>query len=279
MFTVSFSVFKYWRTYATLFVSVASMNVLAHLQSNMLQVTRPVSGYILPTIIGIVIGLLLSSNRVSWIEKSRERKKLFINIVHSLSIALDERDAYTYGHSSRVTELALALGKRLGLKQVELEMLELGSILHDIGKIGVPDTILNKPAALNAEEIELVRQHPIKGERIIELNQNKKMHLIVDCIRNHHEHYDGSGYPDGLKGEDIPVLARIVAITDAFDAMTSLRTYRKKRTQEEAIEEILRCSGSQFDPHMAGEFSKMMRSSDFSTLSKDDDSVSLQACA
>lgn len=279
MFTASFTVFKYWMTYATLFVSVASMNFLAHLQSNMLQVTRPISGYILPTIIGSVIGLLMSSNRVSWIEKGEERKKLFINIVQSLSIALDERDAYTYGHSSRVTELSLALGKRLGLKRVELEMLELGSILHDIGKIGVPDTILNKPAALNAEEIELVRQHPIKGERIIELNQTKKMHLIVDCIRNHHEHFDGSGYPDGLIGEKIPVLARIVSIADAFDAMTSLRTYRKKMTQEEALEEILRCSGSQFDPHMAREFSKLVLSSDFSALANHDDSISLQACA
>jgi HD-GYP domain-containing protein (c-di-GMP phosphodiesterase class II) len=266
MFIISLSVFRYPMTYLTLVGSVLAMNLLAYLQSNLIEVTRPLSGYILPTIIGGVIGMLLSSNRVSCREKREEQKRLFIDIVQSLSIALDERDAYTYGHSSRVTDFSMALGKRAGLSKLELEMLELGSILHDIGKIGIPDTILNKPEALNSEEIEMIRQHPIKGERIIGLSNNNKIQMIVDCIRSHHERYDGSGYPDGLSGTGIPVLARIVAIADAFDTMTSRRVYRLKLKPQDAVAELLSCSGSQFDPQLTRQFSEMLRGDEFGML-------------
>jgi len=266
MFTISLSVFSYWMTYATIFFSVLVMNVLAHLQSSLLGVSRPVSGFILPSLIGVVIGMLLSSNRVYCLEKSVEQKRLFIDIVQSLSIALDERDPYTFGHSSRVTDFSLALGKKVWLSRLRLEMLELGSILHDIGKIGIPDTILNKPEALNAEELELIQQHTIKGERIIGGRKNRRIQMIVDCIRSHHERYDGSGYPDGLAGTAIPLLARIVSIADAYDTMTSLRVYRLKITPQAALDELLRCAGSQFDPRLVAEFSEMMIADDFRLL-------------
>jgi len=270
MSAISLSVFRYRQTYLTLVTTVLTMNILAHAQSSLIGVTRPVSGYILPTIIGLVIGLLLSANRVSFIEKGEAQKRLFINIVHALSIALDERDAYTYGHSSRVTELSIALGGRVGLSSLQLEMLELGSILHDVGKIGIPDTILNKPEPLNSDEIKLIRQHPSKGERIIGLDKNRRQQMIVECIRSHHERYDGSGYPDGLAGEEIPILARIIAITDAYDAMTSLRPYRIKMTAEAAMSELARCSGSQFDPRLTLEFSQMLTATDFRLPARND---------
>ncbi len=270
MVTISLSILKYRMTYVTVISAVLIMNVLAYLQSSMLAVSRPVSGYILPTAIGFLIGVLLSSNRVNYLEKDEERKRFFVTIVHSLSIALDERDAYTFGHSSRVTSLSMALGKRLGLNAIQLEMLELGSILHDIGKIGIPDTILNKPEKLTAEEQAMIYQHPIKGERIIGLERTPKIGMLVDCIRSHHERYDGKGYPDGLAQENIPVLARIITIADAYDAMTSLRPYRSKVAPDAALEELKLCAGSQFDPEMVKAFSELVREDkDFLLLSEE----------
>lgn len=260
--TLNLRVFRYRLSYVLIAVSVALMNSLAMLQSSMLQVARPPSGYVLPTLIGFVVGLFMSSSRVNFIEKGEAQKRMFLTIVHSLSVALDERDSYTYGHSSRVTELAMALGRRVGLPPEQLEVLEIGSILHDIGKIGVPDSLLLKPGTLTSEELALLRQHTVKGERIIGDHSDPTLDLLIRCIRSHHERFDGTGYPDRLAGEQIPVLARIIAIADAYDAMTSLRPYRGKLSHEQAMEEIRRCSGSQFDPRLAGVFEAL--AADFS---------------
>jgi len=256
-------VFRHRSTFVLVSLGALIMNGLAYLQSNMLGVARPLSGYFLPTLIGVLIGLLFSLNRRSILEKSAEQKKFLISIVHSLSIALDERDNYTFGHSARVTEMSVALGRRIGLSAMKLEALELGSILHDIGKIGISDAILNKPQALSREEQELIEQHPEKGERILGETRDAKTTLVLGCIRGHHERYDGQGYPDGLAGESIPLEARIIAIADAYDAMTSLRPYRDKMTPEQALDELQRCSGTQFDPQLVNEFIALQNSEDF----------------
>lgn len=250
-------VFRHRSTYLMVVLGVVVMNSLAFLQSNMLGVARPLTGYFLPSFIGALIGLLFSLNRVSILEKSAEQKRFFISIVHSLSIALDERDAYTFGHSARVTELSVALGRQAGLGEKPLEALELGSILHDIGKIGVSDAILNKPQTLSAQELEVIKQHPVKGARILGEDRDRKMILMTSCIRSHHERYDGQGYPDGLAGEEIPLVARIIAIADAYDAMTSLRPYRRTMTSGQALQELQRCAGSQFDPQLVAMFNDL----------------------
>ncbi|PLY01724.1 MAG: hypothetical protein C0624_09835 [Desulfuromonas sp.] len=264
--------FKHRSTYLLVGLGVLVMNVLAHVQSDMLGVARPLSGYFLPMAIGALIGFLFSLNRLSILEKSAEQKKFFLSIVHSLSIALDERDTYTFGHSSRVMDMSVALAKRIGLHPHDIEALELGSILHDIGKIGISDAILNKPEPLIPEELEVIRQHPVKGERILGESRDPKFRQVIYCIRSHHERYDGQGYPDGLAGESIPICARILAITDAYDAMTSLRPYRGKMSSALALAELRRCAGTQFDPQLVAEFDGVLK--DFAggleALEKDD---------
>lgn len=267
MFSFLLNVVKYRVTYLLIIASMTSINLLAFLQSNLLEVQRSLSGYVIPTLIGAIIGLLFSANRVRLLEKGNEQRRLLLNIVQALSVALDERDAYTYGHSSRVTDYALELGGRAGLNESELKILEVGSILHDIGKIGISDSILNKPGKLTDEEIELIKQHPVKGERILGQSKDLKDILFVCCVRSHHEHYDGTGYPDGLAGEKIPVMARIIAISDAFDAMTSLRPYRQKMSTKEALIELKRCSGTQFDPKLVSIFCKIIAGDQFEQAS------------
>ncbi|MDT8419666.1 MAG: HD-GYP domain-containing protein [Desulfuromonadales bacterium] len=248
-------------TYVAMALGVITMDLLTSLQSSLFGVTKPLAGYILPTFIGALTGFLLSAIRLRSLEQNQNQKNFFFGIVQSLSMALDVRDAYTYGHSSRVTILSVALGRRIGLNKAQLEALELGGILHDIGKIGISDTILNKPETLTAEEFKIVQTHPVKGEQILNASNSPKSKMISECIRSHHERYDGTGYPDGLKGDAIPALARIITISDAFDAMISSRPYRGcKMTIRQAMEELGRCSGSQFDPMLVAEFEKMLAS-------------------
>ncbi|MFN4033097.1 MAG: HD domain-containing phosphohydrolase [Fimbriimonadales bacterium] len=166
----------------------------------------------------------------------------------ALLAALDTRDTETEGHSERVAAYTMAMARRLNLSPSELSDIERGALLHDIGKIGVPDSILYKPEPLTPEEWEIMRQHPVIGYR---------MCMKVDALRpaapivlHHHERWDGQGYPYGLAGEAIPLGARIFAIADTLDAMTSDRPYRQAQSFAEAREEIVRCSGTQFDPEM-----------------------------
>jgi HD-GYP domain-containing protein (c-di-GMP phosphodiesterase class II) len=160
--------------------------------------------------------------------------------------ALETRDFETHGHSERVVTFSLRLGHELGLDKAAMRDLELGALLHDIGKIGVPDAVLRKPAKLNAEEWEKMRLHPMHGQKI--LRNIKFLEGAARVVCQHHEQWDGSGYPLGLRGEDIDIGARIFAVVDAFDAMISDRVYRKGRPYEDALVELERCSGTQFDP-------------------------------
>lgn len=176
----------------------------------------------------------------------------FYGILRSLVNALEAKDPYTGKHSERVTQFAVELAKEMAIGETHIEILNTVGYLHDIGKIGMPDEILNKPGALTKEEYEIVKRHPVIGESIIkDLGLGTEERAI---IRHHHERWDGTGYPDGLAGRDIPLLARIVAVADAFDAMTSKRAYRDSLPVERAVAEIVNNRNRQFDPDVVDAF-------------------------
>ena len=179
-------------------------------------------------------------------------KENSIRMVEALATTLEAKDPYTCGHSERVTAYAIRLGKRMGLSREQLDTLRYAGLLHDIGKIGVPEEILQKTAPLTDDEWAVIAQHPIIGERII--GTLDFLSGAREIIRRHHERWDGQGYPDGLKNGQIGVLSHILSVADAFDAMTSVRPYRDARTTEDALEEIGRCAGAQFDPALVTAF-------------------------
>lgn len=173
----------------------------------------------------------------------------------ALSVVLEARDRQTGAHADRVVYHVLLLARKMGLKQDQLISLEQGAILHDIGKVGIPDSILLKPGPLTPEEMEVIKSHPIIGCKIIE--NIPYLHPAMKVVRHHHEWYNGEGYPDGLKGKEIPIVARIFSVADAYDAMTSDRPYRKAFSEEHALEELRRCAGTQFDPDVVDLFTSL----------------------
>lgn len=176
----------------------------------------------------------------------------FYGILKSLVSALEAKDPYTRKHSERVTQYAIAIAVEMNCAEGQIESLRTVGYLHDIGKIGIADRILNKPSGLTPDEYELIKKHPVIGESIVaELGLNKEQRAI---IRHHHERWDGKGYPDGLAADDVPLLARIVAVADAFDSMTSLRAYRASMTDADAIKELRANLGKQFDPRVVAAF-------------------------
>ena len=181
----------------------------------------------------------------------------YFEIVKALAQAIEAKDPYTHGHSARVMEYTVLIAQKLGLPEEEIESLRYAAILHDIGKIGVRGIILNNPNSLTAEEYGEVKRHPIIGENII--SPIELLQPIRPLIRHHHEWYNGKGYPDGLSKEDIPLEARILAIADAYDAMKSDRPYRKALTEETAIQELKRGSGTQFDSKIVEIFLEILK--------------------
>ena len=181
-------------------------------------------------------------------------KKTYLDSVKVLSGAIEAKDPYTRGHSDRVRSLSLRIGMKLGLNGKRLEDLVFGALLHDIGKIGIKDEVLQKQGRLSPEEYRHVQEHPLIGVKILEAFDSFKDKVLM--IRHHHEHFDGNGYPDRLVGEEIPVEARIIAISDAFDAMTSLRPHRASLTLEMALKEMKEGVGKQFDPALVEVFLK-----------------------
>ena len=174
----------------------------------------------------------------------------------ALTQALETRDLETQGHSDRVTSLSLTIAKEMAISSKEVQQIHWGALLHDVGKIGIPDQILRKPGPLNEEEWVVMKKHPEIGYDM--LKDIPFLKPALNIVHSHHERFDGKGYPQGLKGSNIPLAARIFSIVDSFDAMTSDRPYRKKISQADAIIEIKRCSGSQFDPEIAKVFIKMI---------------------
>jgi putative nucleotidyltransferase with HDIG domain len=186
----------------------------------------------------------------------RERlHRMTSGIARAISEAIEARDEHVYGHGKRVSGYASAIAQRLDLNIQTVEVIKLAGFLHDIGKIGTPDKILLKPGALDDEEMRVLRLHPERGARI--LSNVPEMEEVVDVIKHHHEHYDGSGYPDGLKQECIPIASRIILVADAYDAMTSPRPFRDSYGHDNAIERLEAGSGIQFDPEIVRTFLSM----------------------
>jgi len=177
---------------------------------------------------------------------------LFLSTVKSLSKAIDTKSPWTAGHSERVTACSLLIGQEMGLKECEMKWLELAATLHDIGKIGTHDGILDKPGKLTEKEYNIVRRHPADGANI--LSGIKELKDVVPAIKYHHERFDGKGYPSGKKNEDIPLFARIIAVADSYDAMVSDRPYRQGKTVEEITDDFKQNAGKQFDPHITSIF-------------------------
>jgi putative two-component system response regulator len=175
-------------------------------------------------------------------------KKAHLDSVKVLAEAIDAKDPYTRGHSDRVRKMSLKIASCLGFAEDRIESLEYGALLHDIGKIGIKDEVLQKQSALSPREYQYIQEHPLIGVKIVEGIDFFKDK--VPMIRHHHEHFDGSGYPDGLAGDAIPLEARIIAIPDAFDAMTSLRPHRSAMSLEDVLLELDRFKGKQFDPQI-----------------------------
>jgi putative two-component system response regulator len=182
-------------------------------------------------------------------KKTAQLESLSLHVVLTLAKTIDAKDAYTNGHSERVAEYSKEIARRYGYDEDRQEEIYMMGLLHDVGKIGVPDTVINKTEHLTDEEYELIKKHPLKGAEI--LATVSEMPKLVTGARWHHERYDGSGYPDGLKGEEIPEEARIIAVADAYDAMTSRRSYRDIIPQNHVISELENGMGSQFDEKFA----------------------------
>jgi putative nucleotidyltransferase with HDIG domain len=229
-------------------VSMAGLTPVAWLMAAMYTFAGP---------IGVIpFALPLYTTRAGY-KKIVEIRDMFTQTVRSLASAVDAKDPYTAGHSVRVQVIAKELGEELGVSEDDLEALEWGGLLHDIGKIGVPDAVLLKQGDLTREERITMNAHPVKGEEII--RPVKRLAPELPVIRHHHEWYNGSGYPDGLLGEQIPWLARILHVADSFEAMTAARPYRMTPLPEEvALNELRKWSGIQFDPKVVAAFERLI---------------------
>jgi len=185
-------------------------------------------------------------------EKAREAESRIwvLRAAHALAAAVEAKDEYTAGHATRVTSYALTIAERIGT--IDTERFRLAGDLHDVGKIGIPDVVLNKAGRLTEEEMTLVRKHPVTGAHILQPLIDDP--VVIGVVRSHHERWDGLGYPDGLRGEEIPLEARVLAVADALDAMTSHRAYRRGVTWNDVLAEIRQCGGKQFDPGVVGAF-------------------------
>lgn len=189
----------------------------------------------------------------------KELKSVHNNLIITFSNIIDAKSSWTKGHSMNVSEYALAIAGEMGLNTWDIETLRTASLLHDIGKVGTYDVILDKPEELNDKELSLVQQHTVKGEEI--LRPIEGLEKVLPIIRSHHEHFDGSGYPDRLKGSEIPFLARIICVADSYDAMISNRPYRLSLGKEHAVSELKQYSNSQFDPNVVQPFISLLNKS------------------
>lgn len=182
-------------------------------------------------------------------------------IAHALTVALGARDHYTRVHCDRVVQLSTELGQHIGLTSQELDHLVLGARLHDMGKIGIPDTVLRKPAPFNSDEWECMKQHVLIGEQIVLAINGGRASSVARTVRHHHEHFDGSGYPDGLKGSTIPLDARIISVVDSYDAMIARRPYHDARSHRAVMDILISESGTKHDPDLVHAFGAVIEKS------------------
>ena len=189
-------------------------------------------------------------------ESNEKLEQAYLDMVETLRFTVEAKDSYTRGHSDRVSEYSVLIGQKVGLPEEQIKTLRIGGLFHDIGKIGIPDSILLKPGKLTDDEYSEIKNHPSIGAHI--LGSATIFQDIIPIVKHHHEKYDGRGYPSGLKGEEIPYLARIAAIADTFDAMTSRRSYRDALDLQYVKDEIKKCEGTQFDPQLAEAFLEIL---------------------
>jgi len=196
---------------------------------------------------------------VAVIKQHNDRKEQKLRFVHALAKFLDSRDPYTANHSENVANYALKIAQEMRLSQEQCEAIHIGGLLHDIGKIGVPESILTKPSRLTNDEFEIIKRHPVQGYEALKHMSFFKKNGVLDIILYHHERYDGKGYPVGLKGEEIPLVARIMSLADSFDAMTSNRVYRFAMDLDYVVKEIEKNKGIQYDPEIADVFLNILK--------------------
>ena len=190
------------------------------------------------------------------ISYARKLQEAGLQTVAALVRAMEAKDSYTSGHSSRVSQLATELGRYVDLEESQVQILEWAGLLHDIGKIGIRENVLTKPGRLTKEEFEHIKSHPVQSCNVLEPIES--LRNVIPAVRHHHEHWDGSGYPDGLVGEDIPLLARILQIADVYDALTSNRSYRQAMTDTRARQVLRSEAGTTLDPRLVGAFLKLL---------------------
>jgi len=189
-------------------------------------------------------------------DTNEKLEKAYMESIETLRYTVEAKDTYTRGHSDRVSEYSVLIGKHLGLSDDDLKTLKIGGLFHDVGKIGIPDSILLKTEKLTDDEYSEIKNHPTIGVHI--LSNATIFQDIIPIVKHHHERFDGHGYPSRLQGEDIPLFARIAAVADTFDAMTSKRSYRDALSLDIVKEEITKCSGTQFDPQIANAFLEIL---------------------
>jgi HD-GYP domain-containing protein (c-di-GMP phosphodiesterase class II) len=189
---------------------------------------------------------------------ARENQELFVNSIRALAAAVDAKDPYTRGHSERVARYSVAIARHMGLPADEIKMVRIAALLHDVGKIGIDDRILRKPTALTDDEFEIMKLHPVKGALI--MGQIPQMKWIIPGMKYHHEKWDGTGYPDGLKAEEIPMLARIISVADTFDAMTTTRPYQKAMNSDYVVSRIRTFAGTRYDTRVIDALDKALES-------------------
>ena len=200
---------------------------------------------------------IIKSINAELAESKEKLEKAYLESIETLRYTVEAKDSYTRGHSDRVSEFAVLIGQKMGLSEEDLKNLRIGGLFHDIGKIGIPDTILLKEQKLTDEEYSEIKNHPAIGVHI--LSNASLFGNIIPIVHHHHERYDGKGYPSRLAGENIPLLARITSVADTFDAMTSKRAYRNALPLDVVIQEFERCSGSQFDSKVVEAFLDILK--------------------
>jgi putative two-component system response regulator len=214
-------------------------------------IAKPFSIEMIP----LVIERNLERRLIDGLRSAERDDTVMINAVQVLAAAIDAKEPFTAEHSRRVARVSVALGNAMRFSQEEVRYLECAAQVHDVGKIGVPDSILNKPERLTDDEWEEIRKHPVKGAEIV--GRVKQLTYVADIVRHHHERVDGGGYPDNLHGEDIPILSRIIAVADAYEVMTADRVYRAHLSREEACCRLREASGTQFDEAVVDAFLQM----------------------
>jgi HD-GYP domain-containing protein (c-di-GMP phosphodiesterase class II) len=195
-----------------------------------------------------------------------ELERLLIDTIRAIAATIDAKDGYTHRHSERVAGLARRIAHEIGLTADEQHTAQLAALLHDVGKIAVPDSILNKPGRLTPEEFEEMKQHPLHGARILANIQSPSVTAVLPGVQYHHERWDGAGYPEGLRGEGIPLLARLLGVADFFDALTSARSYREAMSIDEAMDLVRQGSGTHFDPQIADALGRLHASGELGAL-------------